>query len=60
MFTHQVWQMRIHEAYIKEETAPAGWLLADGEQLQALAMPTAVKAARKLAQASCPNTSSGV
>lgn len=48
VFTHQVWKMKIYamQAEVKED--PAGWRFVTLEEMNALAIPTAVKAAVKL------------
>ena len=50
VFTHQVWKMKIYamQAEVKED--PAGWRFVTLEEMNALAIPTAVKAAVKQAR----------
>ena len=45
VFTHQVWRMRIYLMHVKEETAPEGWRFVTAEEMDALALPTAVEKA---------------
>lgn len=45
VFTHQVWHMRIYLMHVKEETAPEGWRFVTAEEMDALALPTAVEKA---------------
>ena len=50
VFTHRVWQMRLWEVRVPENAeAPAGWRFVSGTEMDALPIPTAVKAARACA-----------
>lgn len=48
VFTHRVWEMRIHAADIKPEQAPPGGRLVSLEELLALPLPTAMRRAKEL------------
>lgn len=51
VFTHQVWQMRLLVMQAPDGAqAPAGMVFASAEEMEALAIPTAMKAARQLAR----------
>ncbi len=45
VFTHQVWQMKIYVMETAAEEAPEGWRFVTVGEMDALAIPTAVKAA---------------
>lgn len=51
VFTHLIWQMHLHHFEASSDACPAGWRWATHEELHALPMPTAVKAARAIAEA---------
>ena len=51
VFTHQIWQMQLYEMSVPENAkAPAGYCFIPLEELDSLAIPTAVKAAVKVVQ----------
>lgn len=51
VFTHRIWQMRIYAASVDESAVAAtGWQFVALEQMRALPIPTAVKAARAEAE----------
>lgn len=50
VFTHQVWQMKLHLLHTEEATAPAGYAFVTAEDMNALAIPTAVAKAKKAAK----------
>lgn len=49
VFTHQVWQMKLHVLRTEAADAPAGWRFVSPEEMAQLAIPTAVAKARKAA-----------
>lgn len=49
VFTHRVWEMTLLSFSAASDACPPGWQWADREQLAALPLPTAVRAARALA-----------
>lgn len=50
VFTHQVWQMKLHLLRADAEEAPAGYAFVTAEEMDALAIPTAVAKAKKAAK----------
>lgn len=50
VFTHQVWKMKIYAMQAETAEAPAGWRFVTLEEMNALAIPTAVKRAAELAR----------
>ncbi len=50
VFTHQVWRMKIYAMRTSAEAAPEGWRFVTLEEMNALAIPTAVKAAAEMAR----------
>lgn len=49
VFTHQIWQMKLYTMHAPEDAqAPAGYRFVPAEELDSLAIPTAVKAALKV------------
>ena len=50
VFTHRVWEMKLYVLRTDAEDAPAGWRFVDAEGMRRLSIPTAVKAARQLAE----------
>lgn len=50
VFTHQVWKMKIYAMQAEATEAPAGWRFVTLEEMNALAIPTAVKKAAELAR----------
>lgn len=50
VFTHQVWQMRLHVLRTDASDAPDGWRFVSPEEMDALAIPTAVAKAKKAAR----------
>ena len=50
VFTHQVWQMKLHLLHTEEATAPVGYAFVTAEDMNALAIPTAVAKAKKEVQ----------
>ena len=50
VFTHQVWQMKLHLLRTEAEKAPAGYAFVTAEDMAALAIPTAVAKAKKAAK----------
>jgi len=49
VFTHIIWEMEIHALEAENTTEIPGGMWVTKEELEALPLPTAVKAARKLA-----------
>ena len=50
VFTHQIWQMTLYEAELTSPaSAPEGYRWISGEEMESLAWPAAMRAARKLA-----------
>ena len=51
VFTHQVWNMRLYVFQAEQGIpAPEGWRFVDAVEMAKLAIPTAVRAAQRLAQ----------
>lgn len=50
VFTHQVWKMKIYAMKTEAAEVPAGWRFVTLEEMNALAIPTAVKRAAELAR----------
>ena len=50
VFTHQVWQMKLHILRAESAQAPQGWQFVSPEEMEELAIPTAVAKARKAAE----------
>ena len=50
VFTHQVWEMRLYAMQTEGSEAPAGWRFVTLEEMEALAIPTAVRAAKAAAR----------
>lgn len=49
IFTHQIWQMKLYVLQMNDQTEPpAGWCFVTLEEMNALTLPTAVKAAAKI------------
>lgn len=49
VFTHRVWEMELFLFYAEADARPAAWRWAGAEEIAALPMPTAMKAARERA-----------
>ena len=50
VFTHRIWEMQLYVLETDDEEAPPGWVFVDAEGMRQLSIPTAVKAARLLAE----------
>lgn len=50
VFTHQIWQMKLYTMTASATEAPPGWRFVTLAEMDALALPTAVKAAAKVAR----------
>ena len=50
VFTHQVWNMRLYVMRTDAENTPAGWRFVTAEEMEALAIPSAMRAAAALAK----------
>ncbi|MBQ8555520.1 MAG: A/G-specific adenine glycosylase [Clostridia bacterium] len=50
VFTHQIWQMKLHLLYTDAAKAPAGYRFVTLEEMETLTIPTAMKAALKAAR----------
>lgn len=50
VFTHQVWNMRLYVMQTKVQDAPAGWRFVSVQEMDTLAIPSAVRAAAQLAR----------
>lgn len=48
VFTHQIWEMRLHVMCTTAQEAPAGWRFVTLEEMNALALPSAVRAAARV------------
>ena len=48
VFTHQVWKMKIYAMRTEATEAPEGWRFVTREEMDALALPTAVKKAAEI------------
>ena len=54
VFTHQVWQMKIYTMRTDALDAPEGWRFVTPGEMDALALPTAVKRAAEIVRESIP------
>jgi len=50
VFTHQVWEMKLYAMETDAQDAPEGWRFVTLSEMESLAIPTAVRAAKKVAQ----------
>lgn len=50
VFTHQVWSMRLYILHTEAAEAPEGWRFVTLQEMDALAVPSAVRAAAQLAR----------
>lgn len=51
VFTHQVWQMKIYSHHGVEGNSKEGWQWVTAEDMAQLALPTAIRKAKELAEA---------
>ena len=50
VFTHRVWEMRVWALTTNANTAPEGWVFADAQEMARLALPSAMRVPRRLAE----------
>lgn len=50
VFTHQIWRMRLYTMRTEAEDAPEGWRFVSALELDALALPTAIRKAAEIAR----------
>ena len=60
VFTHQVWRMKLYTMTAEATEAPEGWRFVSLDEMDALALPTAVKRAAEVVRQRLRSTESGL